>query len=90
MNRELDETLPAAATPEEEHEKKQIQIAVTRAVAALPSRAQIIFRMSRYDHLTYKEIAAILNISVKTVETQMGRALKSLRRQLAHLLSVLP
>ena len=42
--------------------------------------------MNRYDRLTYAEIAEIQEISVKTVETQMGRALKSLRERLAYLL----
>ncbi len=42
--------------------------------------------MSRFDQLTYTEIADIQGISVKTVETLMGRALKTLRQRLAHLL----
>jgi RNA polymerase sigma-70 factor (ECF subfamily) len=40
--------------------------------------------MSRDGGLTYAEIARSLDISVKTVETQMGRALKSLRSSLHH------
>ena len=38
--------------------------------------------MNRFDHLTYAEIAEVLEISVKTVETQMGRALHALRHAL--------
>jgi RNA polymerase sigma-70 factor, ECF subfamily len=43
--------------------------------------------MNRFDHLSYREIAAIQNLSIKTVETQMGRALKFLRKRLAHLIT---
>lgn len=60
---------------------------VTRAVGAainkLPARCREIFLMSREAGLTYAEIANSLGISIKTVETQMGRALKSLRVSLA-------
>ncbi len=60
---------------------------VTRAVGAainkLPARCREIFLMSREAGLTYAEIANSLGISIKTVETQMGRALKSLRLSLA-------
>jgi len=50
------------------------------AIQALPTQCRTIFRMSRNESLRYKEIAAILGISIKTVDTQMGRALKHLRK----------
>lgn len=50
-------------------------------IKALPRQCQLIFRMSREDGLRYKDIAEKLNISVKTVETQMSRALKVLRER---------
>ena len=40
--------------------------------------------MNHFDHLTYAEIAEIQGIFIKTVETQMGDALKFLRNRLAH------
>lgn len=52
------------------------------AIAALPEKRREIFRMSREEGLKYHEIAARMNISVKTVETQMGLALKQLRENL--------
>ncbi len=58
--------------------------AARAAVGRLPSRCRQIFLLSREDGLTYPEIARVLGISVKTVETQMGRALKSLRASLHH------
>ena len=78
--------LPRQRTPEDERRENEISAAVHLAVEALPEKTRIIFSMNRFDHLTYSEIAEIRGVSVKTVETQMGRALKSLRDQLAHLL----
>ena len=76
-------------TPEEKFNESEIAAAVHRAIEKLPESRRQIFKMSRYDGLTYSEIAEVQNISIKTVETQMGRALKFLRESLGHLLSVL-
>lgn len=48
-------------------------------VDQLPKKMRQVFLMSRQQEMTYKEIAVELNISVKTVENQMGTALKKLR-----------
>jgi len=48
-------------------------------VDSLPGQQQQIFRLSRYEGLTHKEIAEKLNLSVRTVENQMYRALKLLK-----------
>jgi RNA polymerase sigma-70 factor (ECF subfamily) len=61
----------------------EVTRAVTAAIDKLPARCREIFMMSREAGLTYSEIANTLGISIKTVETQMGRALKSLRLSLA-------
>jgi RNA polymerase sigma-70 factor (ECF subfamily) len=55
------------------------------AIAQLPARCRLIFTLNRHQDLSYTEIAASLGLSVKTVETQMGRALKALRDRLRHL-----
>ena len=60
----------------------RIRTALQQAIDALPTRCRLIFRMSREHALTYAEIAESLNISIKTVETQMGRALRALRESL--------
>lgn len=57
--------------------------AVDHLLARLPERCRTVFLLSRHHGLTYNEIAETLGISVKTVETQMGRALKALRAGLA-------
>jgi RNA polymerase sigma-70 factor (ECF subfamily) len=62
---------------------KELAGAVDHALAALPERCRLIFIMSRQQGLSYAEIAETLDLSVKTVETQMGRALKALRSALS-------
>lgn len=50
-----------------------------KSVASLPTRCREVFQLSRNEHLSNKEIAARLNISPKTVEHQISKALKLLR-----------
>lgn len=57
--------------------------AVARAVARMPDRARQVWTLSREHALTYAEIADLLNLSVKTVEVHMGRALTVLRTNLS-------
>ncbi|MBV6520183.1 MAG: hypothetical protein MNPFHGCM_00288 [Gemmatimonadaceae bacterium] len=63
--------------------EEEVAAAVRVAIERLPPRCREIFLLSRDGGLTYNDIARVLEISVKTVETQMGRALKSLRGSLA-------
>ncbi|MEX2403736.1 MAG: RNA polymerase sigma-70 factor [Balneolales bacterium] len=61
--------------------------AIEDAIKKLPDSRKMVFLLNREDGLTYQEIAEVLNISVKTVETQMGRSIKTIRQ---HLLECLP
>jgi len=70
------------STPDEALQNKELLAAIEQGIEALPERCRLIFTMHRQEGLTYTEIAEILDISIKTVETQMGRALKSLRNRL--------
>lgn len=63
--------------------------AVNLAIQELPQRRRQIFTLHREQHLSYAEIARTLDISIKTVETQMGRALRTLRTRLAPYLGLL-
>ncbi len=63
--------------------EEEIDVALKRAVAALPDRCREVFELSRTHGLKYSEIAEALGISVKTVEAQMGKALRLLRGDLA-------
>lgn len=62
---------------------EELEAAVTRAVAELPDRCREVFELSRVHGLRYAEIAETLGVSVKTVEAQMGKALRLLRERLA-------
>jgi RNA polymerase sigma-70 factor, ECF subfamily len=68
---------------------KKLQADIDVAIAELPEQMRRIFEMSRFEGLKYSEIAGQLNISVKTVETQIGRALAKLREKLSSYLSFL-
>ena len=57
-----------------------------RALDELPRQCKAIFQLSRFSELKYREIAEQLGISVKTVESQMSKALKLLRHKLAEYL----
>lgn len=52
------------------------------ALEKLPERCREVFILSRKQQLKYAEIASVMNISVKTVENQMGKALKILHQEL--------
>ena len=72
---------PAKKVMTGELEKK-----IHTALNELPEQCRTIFQMSRFDELKYREIADKLGISVKTVENQMGKALKLLRQKLVDFL----
>ena len=59
------------------------------AMQKLPEQCRIIFKLSRFEELKYQEIADQLNISIKTVENQMGKALKIMREQLREYLPLI-
>lgn len=67
---------------EQEIEAAELATAVARVVARLPERCREVFRLNRYHQLTYAQVAQVLDVSVKTVEIHMARALKELRARL--------
>ena len=60
----------------------EMQKKIDLAIDALPERCRIIFVLSRFEEKTYQEIADDLEISIKTVENQISKALKILRGRL--------
>ena len=76
-------------TPDREVEMRDFNRALRRAVDALPDRRRQIFLLSREQGLTYAQIAAVMDISINTVENQMVKAIKTLRKVLANYLGVL-
>ena len=63
-------------------ETNELQGLIERAIEQLPERCKLVFKLSRLEELSYQEIADKLDISVKTVENQIVKALKLLREAL--------
>jgi len=64
----------------------ELEKKLRKALNELPEQCRLIFQLSRFEELRYREIAERLDISVKTVENQMGKALKLLRVKLVDFL----
>ncbi len=79
----MDETDPSA--PDESALLDALEL--QDAIEHLPARCRLIFTLSRRQDMSYGEIASSLGLSIKTVETQMGRALEALRERLRHLVA---
>ena len=76
---------------ETEHGGKKLQLKelegrLAEAMNDLPEQCRTIFQLSRFEELRYREIADRLGLSIKTVENQMGKALKILRVKLVDFL----
>ncbi len=74
-----------AARAAEYHE---LQEAVQHAIEELTKRQRTVYQLVRHQNLSYAEVAMVLDISEKTVENHMGRALKRLRASLTTLFSM--
>ena len=68
---------------------KEVQESIDNAIDQLPERCRMVFVLSRFEEKSYKEIAQELDISVKTVENQISKALKLLRETLDFLMVML-
>ena len=64
----------------------ELEHKIFQIVTGLPGQCQKIFKMSRVDGKQNREIAKMLNISIRTVETQISKALKILRHNLRNYL----
>lgn len=69
--------------------KKELEKKFKEALNELPEQCRTVFQLSRFEDMKYKEIADKLDISVKTVENHMGKALKLLRAKLVDFLTLL-
>ncbi|MFA6946526.1 MAG: RNA polymerase sigma-70 factor [Pedobacter sp.] len=70
----------------EKIELNELQERLREALNELPEQCRTVFQMSRFEELKYREIADQLGLSVKTIENQMGKALKILRLKLVDFL----
>jgi RNA polymerase sigma-70 factor (ECF subfamily) len=71
-----------ATDPAEDLQAAELEARISLAIAELPDRCGEIFLLSRVEGLKYQEIADQLKLSPRTVEVQIGKALKLLRTQL--------
>ena len=72
------ELQPLSTTPYESLVTHEMMHKMNAAIEALPARCKMIFKLVREDGLRYKEVASILNISVKTIDAQMAIAVKKI------------
>jgi len=72
--------------PAEKVVMKELEKKLEIALQELPEQCRTIFQLSRYEDLKYREIADKLGLSVKTIENQMGKALRLLRLKLVDFL----
>lgn len=69
-------------------DKDELEIRISDALEKLPEQCRLIFKMSRFEELKYQEIADRLGLSIKTVENQIGKALKIMRAELSDYLPI--
>ena len=69
--------------------EKELEGQFRKALNELPEQCRTVFQLSRFENLKYKEIAEKLDISIKTVENHMGKALKLLRTKLVDFIPLL-
>jgi len=74
---------------EEYFEEEELKEQIREALASLPPTCRKVFEMSRFQQMKYKEISEELEISQKTVEAHMSKALKMLREALKQYLLIL-
>ena len=70
------------ASPDKELLQQELQLAVDRAIAALPEKQRLAVILRRYENMAYEEIASVLNLSVSAVKSQLFRARGTLRESL--------
>jgi RNA polymerase sigma-70 factor (ECF subfamily) len=75
-------SLSSTYNPEDDMAFRELQHRINKVVDQLPDQCRQVFRLIKEDGLKYKEVAEILHISPRTVETQLFRAVKKIRAAL--------
>lgn len=86
---ETSPNLSLVNNPDDKLIEKEFSERFYEAINKLPPKTRQVFEMAKFDNFKYQEIAEVMEISVKTVENQMGRAFRLLRESLKHLISLL-
>jgi RNA polymerase sigma-70 factor (ECF subfamily) len=68
--------------PAQHVERRELFFRLNEAISMLPRQCQLVFRLIKEDGMKYKEVAEILHISPRTVQTQLFRAISRLRETL--------
>ncbi len=76
-------------SPEEMYTLKELEVVLSRALAKLPDNVREAFEMNRFKGMTYNAIAEEMEVSPKTIEAYMSKALKILRVELSDYLPLL-
>lgn len=74
--------------PDQIYTIKELEEMIQVALGKLPKNIQLAFKMSRSEQMTYNEIAAEMNLSIKTIERYISQALKVLREELKDYLPI--
>jgi len=74
---------------EDDYLYNELQGNIMAAIESLPPKCKTVFQLSRFEEMTYQQIADQMGISIKTVENQMGKALRVLRSKLQNYLTLM-
>lgn len=69
-------------SPEDEYIGNEFHKVVKDAIDALPTKRKMVFKLIKEDQLKYKDVATLLDLSIKTVEAHMGLAMKAISRSI--------
>ena len=83
LESETDLLMTTSASPEYEYLENEFHQIVKSTIDSLPPKRKLVFKMIKEDGLKYNDVANLLDLSVKTIETHMGLALKSLHENIA-------
>lgn len=83
LERWFEEQVHSGFSETEKYDTDKLLIIVEKAIESLPQKCKEIFMLNKVENLPYKKIAEIKNISPKTVENQIGIALKKIREFLS-------
>ncbi len=72
-------------SPESMLINSELRKVILQALDKLPPRCRLVFELIKQDGFKYKEVAELLDVSINTVENQMGKAMSELRNSLKHL-----
>jgi RNA polymerase sigma-70 factor, ECF subfamily len=70
-------------------DEQELQRKISKALEEMPEKVRVTFQLIRFEDMKYKEAAGKLGISVKTVEAQMGIALRHMRLFLKEYITLL-